>query len=87
MIGLEVDPKLANKKNKRARALLYEKDKDTICGKDLNKRQKMTDEQVTVQKICLFETCSHRNYYSFVMNEANLNAEQRIFYRRLCMSS
>ena len=41
MIGLEVDPKLANKKNKRARALLYEKDKDTICGKDLNKRQKM----------------------------------------------
>ena len=57
--------------------MLYEKDKDTICGKDLNKRQKMTDEQVTVQKICLFETFSHRKYYSFVMNESNLSAEQR----------
>ena len=47
--------------------------KDNSC-QESNKRPKLTNEQVTVQKICLFEKFSHRKYYSFVMNEAQLSA-------------
>ena len=77
MIGLEVNPKLANKKNKRARASIYDKSEDDSSCKEPNKRPKLTNEQEVVQKICLFDSFSHRKYYSFVMNEAQLNAEQR----------
>ena len=76
MIGLEVDPRLANKANKRKRAELYEK-KGKVARKDPSKRVKLTLEQESVQKICLFETYSHKKFYSFVMNEAKLTAEQR----------
>ena len=78
MIGLEVDPRLANKVNKRKRAELYEK-KDEIVCQDASKRVKLTLEQESVQKICLFEKYSHRRFYSFVMNEAKLTAEQSPF--------
>ena len=51
MIGLEVDPRLANKANKRKRAELYEK-KGKIIRQDSSKRVKLTLEQDSVQKIC-----------------------------------
>ena len=76
MIGLELDPRLANKANKRKRAELYEK-KGKVIRKDSSKRVKLTLEQESVQKICLFEKYSHKKFYSFVMNEAKLTAEQR----------
>ena len=40
MIGLEVDPRLANKANKRKRAELYEK-KGKVARKDPSKRVKL----------------------------------------------
>ena len=49
MIGLEVDPRLANKANKRKRAELYEK-KEKVIRKDSSKRAKFTLEQESVQK-------------------------------------
>ena len=49
MIGLEVDPRLANKANKRKRAELYEK-KGKVARKDPSKRVKLTLEQESVQK-------------------------------------
>ena len=76
MIGLEVDPRLANKANKRKRAELHEKEEDNSY-QDSSKRVKLTLEQESVQKICLFEKYLHKKFYSFVMNEAKLTAEQR----------
>ena len=54
MIGLEVDPRLANKANKRKRAKLYEKTEDKSY-QDSSERVKLTLEHESVQKICLFE--------------------------------
>ena len=76
MIELEVDSRLANKANKRKRAELYEK-KGKVVRRDPSKRVRLTLEQESVQKICLFEKYSHKKFYSFVMNEAKLTAEQR----------
>ena len=63
MIGLEVDPRLANKANKRKSAELYEK-KGKVARKDSSKRVKLTLEQESVQKNAYLRRIRTRSFIS-----------------------